>query len=156
MASGLFKREVYLGIGSNLGDRQKNIEEALKRLSEFSELVASSSFIETKAWGNANLYDFLNVVVHLKTDLEPLLLLKRLKKVEMEMGRMQSNSTTYENRIIDLDILLYDRLIYDSEQLKIPHPFMTKRSFVLIPLLEINPMLKCPLNDKFYQDYLNE
>ena len=133
---------VYLSLGSNLGNTQENIEKALQLLSEKCKILNKSSLIETKPVGYVNQPDFLNGVVHVSTKLTPQSLLKFLKEIERKIGRTE----TFRNgpRIIDIDIIFYNNLVMETEELTIPHPRMPERLFVLQPLLELNPHLIHP------------
>ena len=137
--------QVYLGLGSNLNDRQGNIFEALKRLSSISgiSVVNSSSLYETEPVGYIDQACFINAVVEIKTILSPRRLLDLCLKIECNMGR--DRKIQKGPREIDVDILLYDRLIVDEDDLKIPHPAMHERRFVLVPLAEIAPDLIHPI-----------
>lgn len=132
---------VYLAIGSNLGDRHENIETAKMLLLENNiNILHCSSIIETiPAGGPPDQPNFLNGVIKIETNLNPDDLLDLLKTIESKLGRKK----TVRNgpRTIDLDILLYDQLKYQTEQLTIPHPRMLKRDFVMNPLKEIDPQL---------------
>lgn len=127
----------YLGIGSNLGDRRKNIRKALIYLKKTKgiKVVKISSIYETKPVGGPPQNKFLNAAIKIKTTLEPLKLLKTLKRIEKELGRKKT--LRFGPRIIDLDILLYADKVIDRKDLKIPHPKMFKRKFVLMPLIEL-------------------
>lgn len=126
---------VYLGIGTNLGDRAHNIRETLRRLAELGTVRAVSSLHETAPWGVLDQPVFLNAACLLETGLSPQQLLAAIKRIERAMGR--APAVRYGPRIIDVDILLYDDLILSGERLTIPHPQMHERSFVLLPLREI-------------------
>lgn|SRR5574344_47427 len=136
--------DTYLSIGSNLGDRSANISEALFRLDAALGCAhaALSSIIETKAWGFDG-PDFLDCVVLYKTDISPIELLHICKQIERSMGREDSvqfdsgGRRIYHSRIIDIDILLYGDLKIDTPELKIPHPLMEKRDFIMRPLREL-------------------
>ena len=129
----------YLGLGSNLGDRMANLGEATALLSDPGVLavVRTSSIYETAPWGYTKQPDFLNCVVEIETRLPPMTLLKRIQKVEQDIGRLPS--WRYGPRLIDVDILLYGDLCLQLSEpdLTIPHPMMDQRAFVLIPLAEI-------------------
>jgi len=128
----------FLGIGSNLGDRRKNIKQALKLLREAKiKILKKSRIIETAPVGGPKQGKFLNAVLEIETKSEPPKLLKTLKAIENKLGRQK----TVRNgpRIIDLDILLYEDKVIKSRQLTIPHPRMHERSFVINPLKEIAP-----------------
>ena len=146
---------VYLSFGSNLFDREKNIKEAIGRLgaSFGCRTVRCSELIETEPWGVADQPDFLNCALELKTCLEPMELLRLLKKTERDGGR--EPGLKWGARIIDIDILLYDNLVYSSEELKIPHPYMHEREFMLEPLSEIAPDAIHPLKNKFIRELLD-
>ena len=139
--------DVFIGIGSNLGDREKNIKKALEYLEKNPHIKIEkiSSIIETEPWGYTPQPKYLNGVIKIKTDLSPLDLLKFLQEVEERLGR--ERKIKYGPRTIDLDILLYDDKIINSAQLKIPHPRMWEREFVLKPLLEIEPEIEKKLKE---------
>ena len=131
---------VYLGVGSNLGNRQENIQKALKLLQEYRiEIVQTSTLIETEPVGGPPQGKFLNGALKAKTDLSPLELLKTLKSIEKTLGRVKTSVN--DPRPIDLDILLYDNVELNTAELVIPHPKMLTRDFVLTPLKEIEPTL---------------
>jgi len=131
----------YLGIGSNLGNREKNIKRAIKKLKDTKEIkvIKVSSLIETKAMGCPAQGKFLNGAVAVKTTLSPLKLLKKLKNIEKFLGRKKT--VRFGPRIIDLDILLYGDRKIRYKRLIVPHPRMMMRRFMLEPLKEINPDL---------------
>lgn len=129
----------YLGIGSNLGDRQKNISSAVKKINALKDtkVIKLSKIIETKPLGgHAKQGKFLNAALKLKTNLSPIGLLKKLKKIEQELGRPKKH-IPYSPRTIDLDILFYNHKIINRKDLQIPHPRIFEREFVIRPLLEI-------------------
>jgi len=136
---------VYIGLGSNLGDRQANIEAALARLDALAgtRLVAVSAVIETDPVGVTDQPRFLNAAAQLETDLAPHDLLAELQTIEAELGRVRARR--WGPRPIDLDILLYDSVVMRTEQLIIPHPHMADRRFVLGPLVELAPEVRHPL-----------
>jgi 2-amino-4-hydroxy-6-hydroxymethyldihydropteridine diphosphokinase len=136
------KHIVYLSLGTNLGDRLINLKNAVDRLKATCKLVASSSVYETDPWGFEEQPSFYNQVISIKTELEPLPLLRVIKGIEVDMGRIPT--FRYGPRLIDIDILLYDNLMMTSNELKLPHPEMTSRTFVLTPLAEIAPKLIIP------------
>jgi len=126
----------YIGIGSNLGDREFNCKQAIGLLRQKGTTVRKeSSLYETKPWGVRDQPLFLNMAIEIETDLKPFELLRTLKDIENEMGREET--FLWGPRRIDLDILLYDNNIVDEEGLRIPHPHMQDREFVLRPLCEI-------------------
>jgi 2-amino-4-hydroxy-6-hydroxymethyldihydropteridine diphosphokinase len=132
----------YVALGSNLGNRQKNITLALKslRLDPAIKIVKVSSLIETKAIGGPSQPGFLNGVVKLKTDYSAQELLRKLQEIEVKLGRKPPHLKNHP-RTIDLDILLYGDLSIEKDNLKIPHPRMWQREFVTVPLKEIAPEL---------------
>lgn len=132
----------YLALGSNLGDREKNLHQALDRIAEFVDITRLSSIYETEPWGVRDQPWFLNMVCAGMTNLAPVDLLRRAKRIENEMGRTEG--IRFGPRPIDIDILFYDRVIVLSPALTIPHPRLQERAFVLIPLAEIAPSLVHP------------
>jgi 2-amino-4-hydroxy-6-hydroxymethyldihydropteridine diphosphokinase len=128
----------YIGIGSNLGNRQQNCLLTIELLEEKGITIKKrSSMYETEPWGIKNQPRFINMAIEIETGLEPVELLRLLKSIEREIGR--GDSYKWGPRIIDLDILLFDDLIVKEDNLQIPHPFMHERDFVLRPLCEIAP-----------------
>ena len=130
---------VYLSLGSNLGNRKRNIREALEKIGELiGDVERQSALYETKPWDYSSPHDFINPCARVLTPLAPRQLLEATQKVEQEMGRkLKSVNGEYHDRIIDIDILLYDDLRIDQPDLKIPHPLMEERDFVMVPLREI-------------------
>ncbi len=130
---------VFLGLGSNLGDRKRNIKEAIQYLNqhELIKIKKISTFLETKAITVTKQPDFINAVVSIETLLDPEDLLEFTESIEKKMGRKSKG--TYSPRIIDIDILLYGQDIICHQNLTIPHPLMHERSFVLRPLKELSP-----------------
>ena len=139
---------IYIGLGSNLGDRKKNIEEALKRIqtSGAARVLAVSSFYETSPVGGPVQGDYLNGAAKAVTPLPPEKLLTELKTIEEQLGRRDAGKN--HPREIDLDILLYDDLILKIDALEIPHPRMHERAFVLKGMAEIAPDVKHPVLGK--------
>jgi 2-amino-4-hydroxy-6-hydroxymethyldihydropteridine diphosphokinase len=131
--------QVFLSLGSNLGDRLGNLQAAFRLISEqVGEIVAASSVYETEPWGHDSGLNFYNQVISLATSCNPLTLLRQLKDIEKQCGR-NHNLQRYAPRELDLDILFYNREIVDAPKLKIPHPALKLRNFVLVPLAEIAP-----------------
>ena len=130
---------VYLGLGSNLGDKRENLACAIRLIGErVGKVLRVSSFIETEPWGFESQNTFVNAVILCETTLTPRQVLRTTQKIEREMGRKKkSTDGGYADRCIDIDILLYDDLRVDEPDLQIPHPLMLKRDFVMIPLREI-------------------
>ena len=127
--------KAYLGLGTNIGDREKNLKIALEEISKTANITKKSSIHETKPEGVKDQGDFLNMAIEIETTMPPTDLFKRLQKIEKTMGRVK----TIKNgpRIIDIDILLYEDLKINEPELVIPHPRMHERQFVLKPLSEI-------------------
>lgn len=136
---------VFIGVGSNLGDRRANCREARDRIRELPQtrVVKESSVYESEPHGNAKTW-FANSVLELETEFDPSELLKRLKGIETSMGRKRVRGKRWGSRIIDLDILLFDKELVDKRNLKVPHPEMANRRFVLLPLSELAPQLIHP------------
>lgn len=141
------KHQVYLGLGSNLGDCRKNLIRAIRLIGErVGTVVRQSSFIETEPWGFQSENKFLNAVILCETERTPREVLLLTQQIERDMGRRKkvngqgltvNGQRVYADRIVDIDILLYDDLTVDEPDLKIPHPLMHERDFVMIPLEEI-------------------
>ena len=146
------KHAVYLSLGTNLGNRLDNLKHALESMKEFCQVVASSSVYETDPWGFEDQPFFYNQVVKIETVLDPIQLLREIKKMELEMGRIPTFQ--YGPRLIDIDILLYEDLIIVEENLKIPHPLLQERRFVLVPLCEIAAELLHPVLKKTFEELL--
>ena len=130
---------VFLGLGSNLGDKEANIRNAISLIGERVGLVVrQSSLISTEPWGFESDNQFVNACVLCETTLTPRQVLRATQKIERELGRThKSVNGHYADRLIDIDILLYDDLRVDEPDLQIPHPLMLERDFVMIPLGEI-------------------
>ena len=145
---------VYLGLGTNLGDRKQNISKAIEAISLKMSISKQSSLYETTAWGYTDQPNFLNQVIQVETNLSPLRLLNFLKKTEVELGRVEN--FRYGPRLIDIDILFYDDLIKTTSRLQIPHPRILERAFVLVPLNEIAPGFVHPVLKKTIAELLAE
>ena len=143
---------VYLSLGTNLGDKEQNLLSAITTIGRrIGPIRAQSAFLATEPWGFESDNTFLNCAVCVETTLSPIALLDETQQIERDMGRTQKytsqlstvncqlSTVTYHDRIIDIDILLYDDLHITTPRLTIPHPLMYKRDFVLIPLREILP-----------------
>lgn len=145
---------VYIGLGSNMGNRDENLKKAVDCILERSgtSLVAASSIKETKAVDFEDQPDFLNQVIKVRTELHPLELLSLLKVIESDLGRIYRFPKG--PREIDLDILLYDDMIIEEEILKVPHPEILNRSFILEHLIELNSELADPVSKKKYSEVL--
>jgi len=146
---------VYIGLGSNMGDRAEYLRSAADNICVKcgASILAESSIKETKAVDFQDQPDFLNQIIKIHTDLDPVTLLNSLKEVELEMGRIYRFSKG--PREIDLDILLYNDLIMCESMLKIPHPEILKRDFILEHLVELDPELIDPVSKKKYSEVLH-
>jgi 2-amino-4-hydroxy-6-hydroxymethyldihydropteridine diphosphokinase len=147
---------VYIGIGTNLGERENNLGHALRCLESIGEVevMGKSSVLETEPVDYLDQPRFLNQVVKITTTLGPRDLLDKLKKIEDDMGRKKD--IPKGPRVIDLDILLYDDIVISSHELTIPHPEIENRSFVLKHLLELDPELENPATFSKYREALKE
>ena len=136
----------YVGLGSNLGEREATLREALTRLSELDgvAVVAVSSFRETDPVGNADQPRFVNAAAELETSLGPRELLERLLEVERSLGRDRTREERWGPRTVDLDLLLYGDETVGEPGLEVPHPRLAERAFVLEPLVELDPGLRLP------------
>jgi 2-amino-4-hydroxy-6-hydroxymethyldihydropteridine diphosphokinase len=130
---------IYLGLGSNLGNKKVNIDHAIRKIAQqVGEVISKSGYYVSEAQGFDTKHDFVNVAVQIETDLQPLDLLRQLQGIERELGRKQKTiDGVYADRIIDIDILLYEDWVIDLPELKVPHPLMKERDFVMKPLNEI-------------------
>lgn len=147
--------KVYLLLGSNIGDAKNNLSEAGKLIhKEIGKIKRFSAIYRTAAWGKLDQPDFLNQVVIVETRLSPEMCMKTILDIEKKMGRIR----TVKNapRIIDIDILFFDKIIQNSKELTIPHPLLQERNFVLVPLNELSPKMKHPvINRTIHQLLLN-
>lgn len=132
---------IYLSLGTNLGDKEQNLLSAITEIERrIGPVRAQSAFLSTEPWGFESENTFLNAAVCVETELSPNVLLRTTQQIERDMGRTQKSvNGQYHDRIIDIDILLYDDLHINTKKLTIPHPRMYERDFVLIPLREILP-----------------
>ena len=133
------KHKIYLGLGSNLGDRQGNISRAYAEIEKLiGTIVRQSALYESEPWGFESDNLFTNSVICCETTLSPREVLKKTQSIERQLGRTQKSvDGHYHDRTIDIDILLYDDLTVNEPDLKIPHPLMRQRDFVMKPLSEI-------------------
>jgi 2-amino-4-hydroxy-6-hydroxymethyldihydropteridine diphosphokinase len=145
---------VFLGIGTNLGDRERNLEQAVTETEKsLGRVMQSSSLYETEPWGFKSEEKFLNMVVKIRTNLSPPALMENILILESMLGR-ERGEKQYISRLIDIDILFYDDLILIEDHLKIPHPLLNERKFVLIPLCEIEPAMIHPVLGKTIDELL--
>ena len=130
---------VYFSLGTNLGDKEGNIHEAIRRIGELIGTVeCQSTLLVTEPWGFESENTFVNAAIRCSTELQPMDVLRLSQEIERAMGRTQKSvDGKYHDRIIDIDILMYDDLHIDTKILKLPHPLMKEREFVMIPLKEV-------------------
>ena len=141
---------VYLGLGTNLGDKEQNLRMSIKKIEErIGKVVSLSAFYATAPWGFSSENSFLNAAVCVETTLLPLQVLEETQRIERELGRTEKSvNGLYADRLIDIDLLLYDDRVMDAEGLILPHPLMTERRFVMEPLSEIAPDVVHPVLHK--------
>lgn len=134
---------LYLSLGTNMGDRPKNLSQAMELIArEVGTVVAASDVIETEPWGFDSGNAFLNMVAKVETELEPIDALHVTQEIEKRLGRSEKSvNGVYHDRIIDIDLLMYDDLIMNTPQLTLPHQLMRQRPFVMEPLSQIAPEL---------------
>lgn len=139
---------VFLSLGSNMGDKVAYLNQAIQSLSQVHEtqLVKVSSFYRTVAWGKIDQDDFVNAVVQLETNLEAIDFLRECQQIEKDLDRVRHEH--WGPRTIDIDILLYGEETFNTPDLKVPHPFMIERAFVLVPLAELTEDLVLPNTDQ--------
>jgi len=148
------KHVVFLSLGSNLGDKNANLEEAILQIQErVGNVIKRSSIIETEPWGFISPNSFLNMVIQLETDYIPIDILMITQEIEKSIGRSEKTQASYQDRLIDIDIILYDDLILKTEKLQLPHPLFHQRDFVLKPLCEIAPEYIHPVLKKKIKEF---
>lgn len=149
---------VYLGLGTNLGDKRSLLRQALDDIEErIGRIISRSSFYDTAPWGFISENRFLNAVAKVETPLSPGELLSMTQTIEKELGRKtKSDASGYADRPMDIDILLFNDEIIHDEWLEIPHPQIEHRDFVLLPLVEIAPDLRHPVLQKTMRELLQE
>ena len=131
------ENEVVISLGTNLGDKLKNLKNALSNIEDFGRILNKSRIFSSDPWGYDSENEFLNMGLVIKTSLEPMQLLKKLKSIEKQMGRRPKMGQSYQDRIIDLDILIYSGIIIDNEELSVPHPKIKERKFSLLILKDL-------------------
>ena len=152
----MFYNIVFIGLGSNLGNRKENIITALQKIGKLPKtaIIKLSSIINTKPVGITNQPDFLNCIVQIKTILDPEQLLLELLKIEREMGRIRKQK--WGPRIIDMDILFFNNEIINTQDLTVPHPEILNRKFVLTSMKEIAPQFLHPIEKKTIEELYAE
>lgn len=142
--------EVYLGLGTNLGDKEANLRAAVRAINEqIAKVISLSSFYATAPWGFASEHTFLNAAACVETLLSPIEVLHRTQEIERRLGRTEkSEGGVYHDRIIDIDLLLYNKVVMHTPELVLPHPLMLERDFVMKPLVEIAPNVIHPVLGK--------
>ena len=147
--------KVYLGLGSNVDDRELFINSAIEQIDDNNkcDIIEVSSFYETRPYGITDQGNFVNAVCLISTSLEPIKLFRMIKLIEEQVGRIKRER--WGPREIDIDIIFYDDLIIESEELSIPHTDLTNRAFVLLPVIELNPSIIHPKTKKLLKDYLD-
>lgn len=147
---------VYFSLGTNLGDKEQNLRLAIQRIEErIGKVISLSAFYATAPWGFSSENMFLNAAVCVETSFPPLSVLRLTQEMEREIGRAnKSVNGVYSDRLIDIDLLLYDNLVLDTPELKLPHPLMHQRRFVMEPLAEIAPELLHPILKKTMRELL--
>lgn len=154
---------VYIGLGTNLGDKEQNLRDAVHRIEEqIGKVLSLSAFYVTAPWGFASENSFLNAAACVQTQLSPLEVLQETQTIERELGRTKKSvNGAYSDRLIDIDLLLYDDLVLsvtsvDGAELNLPHPLMAQRDFVMRPLAEIAPALQHPVLKRTMKEILDE
>jgi 2-amino-4-hydroxy-6-hydroxymethyldihydropteridine diphosphokinase len=141
---------VYLGLGSNEGDRMQNIRKAILELAALGTIEKIAGIWESKPWGNTEQGDFLNTALEVSTELEPERFLFECQEIERKLGRKRTGK--WGPRIIDIDIIFWDQLKLESKSLSIPHPFWKDRAFVILPMDEIAPNFTPPDSERSIHD----
>ncbi len=152
-SSSSYMHDVFLSLGSNMGDRLRYIKDAIKALRDTSQIIAISPVYETSPYGYVKQSYFLNCAVHIKTNSSPSTLLKDIHEIEKFLGRKRE--IRWGPRTIDIDIIFYDTLILNTPELMIPHPDMQNRLFVLKPLADIAPQIVHPILKKSIKELLD-
>ncbi|MFH1612561.1 MAG: 2-amino-4-hydroxy-6-hydroxymethyldihydropteridine diphosphokinase [bacterium] len=149
-------KEVYLGFGSNIGDRKNNIIKSYEMIEKLpnTKIIKQSSFYETEPIGIKNQPKFINTVIKIKTFFSPIDLIQHLSIIEKKIGKKKEYK--WGPRIIDIDILFYEKIIFKNDFLEIPHSEMIQRKFVLIPLAEIDENILHPVENKNIKELLKE
>ena len=145
---------VYLSLGSNMGNRKSVLELSIKEIGKrIGTVTKISSKYETEPWGFISANKFINMAIEVNTELSPIEVSERVHKIEDDLGRTRSNNATgYEDRVIDIDILMIDNIISEESDLTLPHPKMHMREFVIYPLCEIAPDIIHPVLGRSIED----
>lgn len=145
--------DIYFSLGTNLGDKEQNLCQAINHIQKrIGKVISQSAFYSTPPWGFTSNNIFLNAAILVNSSFSPFEILETSKHIECEMGRThKSENGVYSDRVIDIDLLLYDDLILDTPALKLPHPLMHERGFVMKPLVEIAPEIMHPILKKTMQ-----
>lgn len=145
---------VFLGLGSNIGDRKRYLKEAIEEIKKIpdTKVIKLSGIYETEPWGFKEQAEYLNAVIEIETDIHYPELLKEVKDIEIRLGRDKTDK--WKSRKIDIDILFYGDLVYEDEKLHIPHKHIEDRNFVLVPLNEIEPDFVHPVTKKKISEIL--
>lgn len=144
--------EVFLGIGTNLGEKAKNLASAVKEICTFAKIQRISSVYKSESMLKDGQSSYFNIVIKITTSKQPNEIFHKIKQIEEKMGR--TDTGYWKERIIDIDIIDYDNIVYKDNNIEIPHPLIHKRSFVLLPLQEINPVYIHPLSGKTITELL--
>ena len=143
---------IYLVLGSNLGDRRRNLSAAVARIADYADVLSVGPVYETAPFGEVEQGNFLNTALSIETDLAAKNLLKGMKEIEKRLGRVPSGR--WGPRVIDIDIALFGDEIVETAELTVPHPGLNKRDFFLRPILDIAPELRDPASGELLKDIL--
>ena len=147
---------IILSIGTNIGDRERNIENAVKALGEIGKVTAISPIYTSEPWGFESENGFYNIALTMESELLPLDLLRETQRIEKELGRTAKTTAEYADRVIDIDIIAYGQTIIETTELTIPHRLMHIRNFVLYPLADIAPSWMHPMLHLSAQELKNQ
>ncbi len=147
---------IILSIGTNIGDRERNIENAIVALGEIGKVTAISPIYTSEPWGFESENGFYNIALTIESELLPLDLLRETQRIEKELGRTAKTTTEYADRVIDIDIIAYGQTIIETPELTIPHKLMHLRNFVLYPLADITPNWIHPILQLSVQELKNK
>lgn len=151
------KAVAILGIGTNLGDKIKNLSNAIARIKDCHlEIISSSKIYQTPPWGFQSDDDFYNMAIKIETRLNPFQLLVEMKAIELQLGRSEKKSGKYASRLIDIDIIDYNQEVYSFPDLTVPHEHLEARVFVLFPLKDIHPNYQHPKTGVKIQELIDK